>query len=215
MQGYISGVWGVASLRGAADRRPAHRPRVVALGLLHQPALRRDRDGAHRQPGCVDERASGARPVIDYAGLALFTRRRVGAAARRARGRPGGAWSGARRRWARSCSPSPPSRRSSPSSGARPSRSCRCACSAYRMVLAGVVHRVSRRHGDVRRDLVRPALPPAGQRHVGDGGRASCSSRSCSAGWPCRSSAPAWCSASGIASWCWRAWCASRWPSCC
>ena len=35
-------------------------------------------------------------------------------------------------------------------------------------------HRIPRRHGDVRRDLVRAAVPAGGERHVGDGGRVSC-----------------------------------------
>ena len=163
MQGYISSVWGLASLMGRWVGGLLTDHVVLALGLLHQPAVRRGGDGVDRLR--VDRGAApGARPVI---GL-------------------GRAWRSSPPACPRSCSGS--SRPAASGSWSQPEV---VACSCWASVVLGGVrrggaarrradraaapvqepddrgrrrHPVPGRHGDVRRALLRAAVPAVGDR---------------------------------------------------
>ena len=130
VQGYVASVWGVV-LGGRPDaRRPVRRVRVVALDLLRQPAARRHRR-LDARPAVQGAGRRGARTSIDYLGAALLTggcsllilgllEGGVGVGAGAPSPSAAHLRGGRRAGSSRSCS----------WSAGRPSRCCRCGCSA-------------------------------------------------------------------------------------
>ena len=158
-QGALGAVFGVTTVLGPAARRPVHRPPVLAVDLLHQPA---DRHRGHRAGGVHDavHQAGAGRPVDRLPRHRLRVARRgradPGALLGRhavpvdARRRSSDCSSGRWCRWWSSCS----------SSAAPPTRSCRCGCSARRCSACAWCSAFIVGLRDARRDDV-PAHVPA------------------------------------------------------